>query len=185
MLYQLSHVRAPVRVHLGPDRRISPASRSELYPILAQPPTRSGDDGKKSASPTYAGHSVTTAFTVQGRSTGNQAAVLDDSPRYRRPAGSAGRPGAAPLARGGPVESAGRDDRPPWDPGDAKAPGLAGRTGRCGSGRPAWPGAYGVSRPVTGARAGKLAGEGGEGPGALAAPVTAPDGAGRRSPPRR
>jgi hypothetical protein len=55
MLYQLSHVRVPARVHLGPDRRISPALRSELYPILAQPPTRSGDDGVKICLPNVRG----------------------------------------------------------------------------------------------------------------------------------
>jgi hypothetical protein len=151
MLYQQSHVRVPVRVHPGPDRRISPALRSELYPILAELPTRSGDDGQKSASPTYAGHSVTTVFTVQGRCTGNHAPVPDDSPRFRRAAGRArgfrlfaGR--RRPAGPAGPRE---RPDRPrdfpraarpsvdlrraagppgpaAAGPGDAKAPGIAG-----------------------------------------------------------
>jgi hypothetical protein len=160
----------PVRVHLGPDHRISPALRSELYPILAQPPTRSEDDRKKSASLTWAGHSVTTLFTLQGRRTESPAVVLDDHPRHRR-AGERPRDlpprtcsGEAPRHR----SSAGRPARAGAGPGHAKAPGTAGRTGRFGSGRPALPGACGgegggVSRPVTGARAGKLGGEGGEG----------------------
>src|ERR1700734_2234973 len=66
--------------------RISPALRSELYPILAAAPTRSGDDGKNSASPTCAGHSVTIVITGQRERTGKQAPVLGDHLRYR-PAG--------------------------------------------------------------------------------------------------
>ena len=148
MLYQLSHVRVPVRVHLGPDHRISPALRSELYPILAQPPTQSRDDGKNSASLTSAGHSVTSVYTGQG---GARRAGRTRQPRH------------------------------------AKAPVIAG-TGRDGSGRPALPGACLKRYP------GPLRGPG---PGRFwcaawsagwacpAAPVTAPDGAGRRSRPRR
>src|ERR1700734_3340558 len=61
---------AEPRPHVGPRRpRACPpdlsGAASELYPILAQPPTRTGGYEKKSVRRTKGGHSVPTVYTGQ------------------------------------------------------------------------------------------------------------------------
>jgi hypothetical protein len=71
----------PVRGHLGPVRRISPALRSELYPILTEPPTRSGGYDQKSVPRTTSGYSTPAPSQVMSAPTRCRGA----SRRHRDP----------------------------------------------------------------------------------------------------
>ena len=143
MLYQLSHVRMPVRGDLGPVRRISPALRQNFIRSSRNHQLEAGVAGKN-LSPERTRVTLSPPLSpVRAARDGNQPPVRNDYQRYWR-----GRATLHASSRRGP--------------GHHKSP----RRGRKRIGRlrlRSHGGAAeglrfgGVSRPVTGARAGKLA----------------------------
>jgi hypothetical protein len=165
MLYQLSHVRVPVRGNLGPVRRISPALRQNFIRSSRNHQLEAGIGGKNLslecrpatllpalAQVTWRVAGTNRPFGMIIRGTGADAR-LQRRPSRRRPS-RRGPPRRGPSRRGPPRDKPG-DDKP----GDDRSPRR--RLRRIGRGAPIARRrcrgleSGGLSRPVTGARAGK------------------------------
>ena len=110
MLYQLSHVRMPVRGDLGPVRRIAPALRQNFIRSSRNHQLEAGVGGKNLFLECAGATLLPALPQVRAHVRENQRPVRNDHPRYRC--------GRAPLA----LAAAARTGA--WQAGTTEAPGV-------------------------------------------------------------